>query len=176
MMIGGCYPLTKHKLHSASAPLLHQNLLSLDEVILQAVLVMANGEQLQAVVVLDAETVFEFGSQLFQLLLVAVEAERKHQGGGLDHVGVDVEVGADGKDGLEVALVHERIVAGRDGDQRLVVLDDKRGDALVVFTMATVDERGLVVGVEERLHLQRDSLVLQRLDGLWVDDGGAIEG
>ena len=89
---------------------------------------------------------------------------------------MDVEVCTDFKDGLQVALVHERVVAGRDGDQCLVVLDNKRGDALVVFPMAAVDERRLVVRMEERLHLQRDSLVLQRLDGLWVDDGGAIEG
>ena len=75
MMIGGCYPLTKHKLHRASTPLLHQNLLPFDKVAFQAVLVMANGEQLQAVVVLDAETFFETGPQLFQLLFVAVEAE-----------------------------------------------------------------------------------------------------
>ena len=116
MIIGGCYPLTKHKLHRASTPLFHQDLLSLDEVALQAVLVMANGEQLQAVVVLDAETFFEAGPQLFQFLFVAVEAEGEHQGRGLDHVGVDVEVGADFEDGLQVALVHERIVARRDGD------------------------------------------------------------
>ena len=29
--------------------------------------------------------------------------------------------------------------------------------------------------MEERLHLQRDSLILQRFDGLGVDDGGAIK-
>ena len=101
------YLLTENKLHRTPTPLFHQNLLPFDEVAFQAVLVMADSEQLQAVVVLDAETVFEVGSQLFQLLFVAVETEREHQGRGLDHVGVDVQVGADGKDGLEVALVHE---------------------------------------------------------------------
>ena len=75
MKIGGGYPLTKHKLHRASTPLFHQNLLPLDEVAFQAVLVMADSEQLQAVIVLDAETFFEAGPQLFQLLFVAVEAE-----------------------------------------------------------------------------------------------------
>ena len=38
---------------------------------------MSDGEQLQAVVVFDTETVFKVGSQLFQLLFVAVEAERE---------------------------------------------------------------------------------------------------
>ena len=146
-------PLTKNKLHRTTTALFHQDLLPLDEVSLQAVLVMADGEQLEPVVVFYAEIVFKACPQLFQLLLVAVEAEGEHQGGSLDHVCVDVEVGADGKDGLQVAFVHERVVAGRDGDQRLVVLDDIRGDALVVFPMTAVDERRLVVGVEERLHL-----------------------
>ena len=132
--------LTQYKLHRASTPLFHQNLLPLDEVAFQAVFVMANGEQLQPVIVLDTETVFEVGSQLFQLLLVAVEAEGEHQCRSLDHVGVDVEVGADFENGLEIALVHERVVAGRDGDQRLVVFDDKRGNALVVFPMTAVNE------------------------------------
>ena len=57
----------------------------------------------------------------------------------------------------------------------MVVLDNIGGDALVVFPVAAVDEGGLVVGVEERLNLKRYSLVLQRFDGLWVDDGGTIE-
>ena len=130
---------------------------------------------MQAFIILHTETVFEVGSQLFQLLLVAVEAEREHQSRGLDHIGVDVQVGADFEDGLQVAFVHERVVSGRDGDQRLVILDDIGGNALVVFTMAAIDERWLVVGVEERLHLQGYSLVLQRLDSFGVDDGRTIE-
>ena len=73
-------------------------------------------------------------------------------------------------------FVHKGVVAGRDGDQRLVVLDDIGGDALIVFPMTAVDERWLVVGVEERLHFQCYPLVLQRLDGLGVDDGGTVEG
>ena len=32
-----------------------------------------------------------------------------------------------------------------------------------------------MVGVEERLYLEGDPLVLQWLDGLWVDDGCPIE-
>ena len=67
--------LTQYKLHRASTPLLYQNLLSLNEVAFQAVLEMADGEQLQAIIVFDAETFFEVSSQLFQLLFVAVEAE-----------------------------------------------------------------------------------------------------
>ena len=106
--------LTQYKLHCASTPLFHQNLLPLDEVAFQAVLVMANGEQLQPIVVLDTKTVFEVGSQLFQLLLVAVETEREHQCRSLDHVGVDVEVGADFENGLEIALVHERVSGWRN--------------------------------------------------------------
>ena len=154
----------------------HQNLLPLDEVAFQAVFVMANGEQLQPVVVLDTETVFEVGSQLFQLLFVAVETEREHQRRSLDHVRVDVQIGTDFKDGLQVAFIHERVVAGRDGDQRLVVLDDVGGNGFVVFPMAAVDERRLVVGMEERLYFECYPLVLQRFDGFWVDDGSTVEG
>ena len=114
--VGGFYEKNvsnaQNKLHSASTTLLHQNLLSLDEVLLQAVLVVPDGEQLQALVVLDAEIGFEAGSQLFQLLLVAVKAEGEHQCGGLDHIGVDVQVGANGEDGLQVALIHKRVVTG----------------------------------------------------------------
>ena len=141
--------LAQYKLHRASTPLFHQNLLPLDEVAFQAVLVMSDGEQLQSVIVLDAETIFEVGSQSFQLLLVAVEAEGEHQCRSLDHVRVDVEVGADFENGLEIALVHERVVAGRDGDQRLVVLHDIGRDAFIVFPMAAIDEGGLVVGMKE---------------------------
>ena len=132
--------LLQHKLHCTSASLFHQNLLSLDEVAFQAVLVMADGEQLQAVVVLDTETIFEVGSQLFQLLFVAVETEGEHQRGSLNHVGVDVELDAKGENGFQVVFVHEGEVAGRDGDQGLVVLDNIGRDALVVFPMTAVDE------------------------------------
>ena len=59
---------------------------------------MPDGEQLQAFVVFNAEIVFEAGHQLLQLGFVAVETKREHQGGGLDHVGVDVQVNANGKD------------------------------------------------------------------------------
>ena len=101
---------------------------------------MPDSEQLQTFIILDAEIVFKAGPQLFQLLFVAVETEREHQSRGLDHVGVDVEVGADFEDGLQVTFVHERVVAGRDGNKGLVVLDDIGGDALVVFPMSSVDE------------------------------------
>ena len=114
---------------------------------------MPDGEQLQAFIIFDTEIFFETGSQLFQLLLVAVEAEGEHQGRGLYHVGVDVEVGADGEDGLQIAFFHKRIVAGRDGDQRLVVLDDIGWDTLVGLAVGAVDEGGFMVGVETRLHL-----------------------
>lgn len=52
-------------------------------------------EQLQAIIVLDTEIDFKAGSEQFQLLFVAVEAEREHQGRGLDHVGMDVQVSAE---------------------------------------------------------------------------------
>ncbi len=42
-------------LHRAPAALLHQNLLPFDEALLQALVVMPNGEQLQVVVIHDFE-------------------------------------------------------------------------------------------------------------------------
>ena len=101
-------------MHRATAALLHQNLLPLDEVVFQAVLVMADGEQLQVVIVLDAEIVVEASHQLIEFVLVAVEAERKHQSRGLDHIGVDVQFYANGEDGLQVVFVHKGEVAGRN--------------------------------------------------------------
>ena len=167
--------LTENKLHRATAALLHQNLFPLDEVVFQAVLVVADGEQLQAVIVLDAEIVVEASHQLIEFAFVAVEAEREHQSRGLNHIGVDVQFDANGEDGFQVVFVHKGEVAGRNADQRLVVLYYIRRYVLIVFAPCAIDNRWCVVGVEERLHFQRYSLVLQRLDGLWVNDGRAVE-
>jgi len=76
--------------------LFYKNLLAFDEVIFQAVLIVADGEQLQTFVVLDAEIVFEASHQLLQFGFVAVEAEREHQGGGLDYVGINAQIDASG--------------------------------------------------------------------------------
>ena len=41
--------------------------------------------------------------------------------------------------------------------------------------MCSINNGRLVVGMEERLHLERYPFVLQRFDGLRVDDGGTVE-
>ena len=55
-------------------------------------------KQGQSLVVFHLEGLLESGKESFQLVVVVVEAEREHQGRGLDHIGVDVELVAGGED------------------------------------------------------------------------------
>ena len=121
---------------------------------------MAYCEESQFPVVFHLEGLAECSNEVFQFLFLMVETEGKHQGGGLDDVGVDVEFVASGKDEPKVMFVHERIVTRGDGDQGLVVLDDVGGDFLDAWIGSAVDDAGLVLGMEKRLNFEGDILVL----------------
>ena len=88
---------------------------------------------------------------------------------------MDVQFVAGGEDELQVVFVHERIVAGRDRNQRLVILDDIRRNLLDVRVRFAINDGRLVFRMQERLYLERDILVLKWLDGLGVNDGGAVK-
>ena len=57
----------------------------------------------------------------------------------------------------------------------MVVLDDVRRSSLDIRVGLAIDDRRLMVGVEERLHFEGDAFVLKRLDGLGVDDGSPVK-
>ena len=87
---------------------------------------MADGEELQAVVVADDERLFEGGDELCELALVLVEADGEVQGRGLNHVGVDVQLVEHCKEDAEVLLVHERIVTRTDCHKCLIIFHYER--------------------------------------------------
>ena len=123
--------LFQHHLECAPAALFDVDFLALCKGFLQSGLIMTNREQLQILVVFEAEAVVYGGFEFVQLGFVAIETEGKHQGGRLDHVGMDSQFVADAEEDLKVMLIHEREVARRDADQRLVVFYDVGGYTVV---------------------------------------------
>lgn len=89
---------------------------------------MADGEELQAVVVADDERLLEGGDELGEFALVLVEADGEVQGRGLNHVGVDVELVEHAEEDAEVLLVHEGIVTRTYRHKCLIIFHYERRD------------------------------------------------
>ena len=114
-------------MRSGTASLFKKHFPPGNEVGLDTLGIVPDGEELKPIVVFDAEIVSECGDERLAFRIVVVETEAEHQGRGLHHVGVDVQFVASRKDDLQVVLVHERKIAGRDADKSLVVFYDVMG-------------------------------------------------
>ena len=137
--------------------------------------VVADGDELEALVVAQAELVLQVVAELVEKHWVVVDAKREAEGSVLHEVDADVQFGEDGKDGLEVVFGDEAKVFGEDGEERLVVFEDVEGCEGLDGGEGTDDGTGCV-GIEEGFDVELDILVLDGFNGFGVYDTGTVVG
>ena len=137
--------------------------------------VVADGDELEALVVAQSELVLQIVAELIEEQRVVVDAKGETEGCVLHEVDTNVQFGEDGKDGLQVVFSNEAEVFGQNGEEGLVVFEDIKGCEGSDGGEGSND-RTRSLGIEEGFDMELDILVLDGFDGLGMDDTGTVIG
>ena len=161
-----------HKLYRGAAGLAQNGVSAGQHLVDGLFVVMSNGDQLHIFVVFHLVFLMQGLHTLLHALWLGIRANRKAHRRVLHHVDADSIFGKHRKQLRQIIYRDEGEVSRKDGQQGLVVFDDDGGNAL--FQRAGGDDTTGFIGLEERFHVERNLLVLQRFQGFGMDNGGAV--
>src|SRR6185437_14750089 len=135
---------------------------------------MPDGEQREAAFYLHVEIVCRFKRQPFDARRPVVETDLQAYRAGLDQVWFYPHLAKEGIELSRSRFLYKGKVFGVQLYQHLVLFEDD--DGWKPFHRIVVDHRARQRGIEKALYIKWDILVLQRFDGLGMDDLGTIIG